>query len=230
MKRALIALIALLAVGWGLYVLMNSRTFQLFGEIVPRVETSQKVVALTLDDGPGKHAGEVLDILKAKNVKATFFLNGAMMEEFPGHAERIVKEGHQVGNHTWSHPRMIFKSPATIRSEIEKTDAAIRRFGYRGEIQFRPPFGKKLVALPWYLAKHHRKTITWDVEPETYPEVAARADTIVAHVLEKTRPGSIILLHPMWHAQTRAAIPPIVDALRARGYRFVTVDELLATR
>ena len=228
MKRLAIALLLLAAAGWGTYALMNARTFQLFGEIVPRVETSRKVVALTLDDGPGKHADLVLDILAQKNVRATFFLNGSMMREFPGHAERIVREGHQVGNHTWSHPRMVFKWPATIRSEVERTDAEIRRFGYRGEIQFRPPFGKKLVALPWYLYRHGRRTIMWDVEPETYPEVAARADTIVAHVLQNTRPGSIILLHPMWHAQTRAAMPPIIDGLRARGYTFVTVDDLLA--
>jgi peptidoglycan/xylan/chitin deacetylase (PgdA/CDA1 family) len=230
MKRLGLVLLALVIWGAGTYILMNSRTFQLFGEIIPRVETSKKVVALTLDDGPGKHAGEILDSLRQKQVKATFFLNGAMMEEFPGYAEQIVKEGHQVGNHTWSHPRMVFKSPRTIRSEIERNDAAIRRFGYRGEIHFRPPFGKKLVVLPWYLYRHGRKTITWDVEPETYPEIAKRADTIVSHVLQKTRPGSIILLHPMWNAQTRAAMPRIIDGLRARGYSFVTVDQLLASR
>ena len=192
----------------------------------------RKVVALTFDDGPGPFTCEVLATLAAKDVKATFFLIGADVAAHPDEARRIVAAGHQVGNHSWSHPRLVFKSRAFIASEIERTDRAIRDAGYRGAIAFRAPYGKKLIGLPLYLARHGRPNISWDVEPNSYDDIDRSATKITAHVVERVRPGSIILLHPMYHGRqaTRAAIGPIVDSLRARGYALVTVDELLAMR
>jgi chitin deacetylase len=232
MKRLLIAVAMLFAASYGLLQLSRSSTYQLFGEIVPRVETAQKVVALTFDDGPTPHVREVLDTLAARNVKATFFMIGAQIAEDREDARRVVAAGHEVGNHSWSHARMVFKSPSFIAREIEDTDREIRRVGYRGEIHFRSPFGKKLVGLPLYLARHNRENITWDVEPNSDPSVDRSTDRIVANVLERTRPGSIILLHPMYKGReaTRAAIAPIIDGLHAHGYAFVTVDQLLALR
>jgi peptidoglycan/xylan/chitin deacetylase (PgdA/CDA1 family) len=127
---------------------------------------------------------------------------------------------------------MVFKTPSFIASEIEKTDREIRKAGYVGEIQIRPPYGKKLVGLPWYLARHHRKTIMWDVDPLTDRNVDRSTDRIVEFVLSRVRPGSIVLLHPMYKGReaTRAALGPIIDGLHARGFRFVTVNELLAYR
>lgn len=231
-KNAMIAAAFLLAGLWGALQLSRSRTVQLFGEIVPRVETTNKVVALTFDDGPTPYVSEVLETLRRKNVKTTFFLIGAQIVEDPEDARRIVEAGHQVGNHSWSHTRMVLKSPSFIRREIEDTDRLIRQAGYRGPIHFRSPYCKKLVGLPWYLARHHRKNITWDVEPESNPNIDGHADRIVADVLAHSRPGSIILLHPMYKpgAPTRAAVGPIIDGLRARGFTLVTVDELLASR
>jgi peptidoglycan/xylan/chitin deacetylase (PgdA/CDA1 family) len=231
MKRFAIIVSAVLLASAVLFKISKSRTFQFFGEIVPRVETNQKVVALTFDDGPAPQVRELLDTLAAKNVKATFFLIGAQIVEDPADARRIVADGHQVGNHSWSHDRMVLKTPSFYAREIEDTDRQIRNAGYRGEIDFRAPYGKKLIGLPWYLAQHHRKDIMWDVEPESFPD-DGNTDRIVAYVLEHTRPGSIIILHPQYanRGPTRAAVGPIIDGLRARGYMFLTVDQLLALR
>ena len=232
MKRVAIILVTLLLVSAALFKISKSRTFQFFGEIVPRVETNQKVVALTFDDGPAPEVRPLLDTLDAKNVKATFFLIGAQIVEDPADARRIVEAGHQVGNHSWSHARMVLKTPSFYAREIEDTDREIRKIGYRGEIDFRAPYGKKLIGLPWYLAQHHRRDIMWDVEPESFSDVEDHTDRIIAYVLEHTRPGSIIILHPQYRnrAATRAAVGPIIDGLRARGFRFLTIEQLLSLR
>jgi peptidoglycan-N-acetylglucosamine deacetylase len=153
---------------FGTYKLMNSRTFQLFGGLTSHVETNQKAVALTFDDGPTKNVEKIIPLLQKYHAKGTFFLIGKELEEHPEFGEELVKAGEQIGNHTYSHNRMVFKSPSYIKEEIEKTDKLIREIGYKGKIDFRPPNGKKLVGLPFYLMRHHRDTITWSLEPDTY--------------------------------------------------------------
>src|SRR5215217_1924543 len=102
----LIAVIAFLLIACGLFQISKSRTFQFFGKIYPRVETSQKVVALTFDDGPGaERTDEILKILADENVKATFFVIGADIEKNPGQLEKIIAAGHEIGNHTFNHER-----------------------------------------------------------------------------------------------------------------------------
>ncbi|HLM68707.1 MAG TPA: polysaccharide deacetylase family protein, partial [Longimicrobium sp.] len=176
-------------------------------------------------------ADAILPLLDSLGVRATFFVNGNSLAERPDVARRFVAAGHELGNHTWSHPRMLLKSQPAIRREVERTDSVIRAVGHAGPIHFRPPYGKKLVGLPWYLHRTGRTTVTWDVEPESFPEVDGNAERIAAHVLERARPGSIILLHVMFpsRAESRRAVPAIVAGLRARGYRFVTVSELMKT-
>jgi peptidoglycan-N-acetylglucosamine deacetylase len=224
-------LVVVLATAVTLFEVSKARTFQFFGTLVDRVDTSEKVVALTFDDGPdpaGTHA--VLDALKSRQVPATFFLIGRDIAAHPGLAHDIAAAGHEIGNHSFSHDRMIGVTPAWVADEVEATDALIRTTGYTGEILFRPPNGKKLFALPHYLAEHHRTTITWDVEPDSAGTPAAA--TVVSETLGQVRPGSIVLLHAMYagREQTRQAIGPILDGLKQRGYRFVTVSQLLAMR
>jgi len=218
---------ALLIAGYGLFRISKSRTFQFFGEIVSRVETSEKVVALTFDDGPTEYVTDVLNTLKKKDVKATFFLIGRELEKNPQFGKDIVLSGHELGNHTYSHQRMWFKSPAFVASEIEKSNELIQAAGYQGQIHFRPPYGKKLFILPWYLQQHDTKTVMWDLEPDSY---GSGADFIEKYTLENTKPGSIVLLHPLCKACSgqREALGRIIDGLRAQGYQFVTVSELLA--
>lgn len=231
--RIAIALVLIVAALAGLFALSRSRTFQLFGEIVPRVETNRKVVALTFDDGPQMAAlEEVLAPLDAHGVKATFFLCGAQIEEHPQAAKKLAAAGHELGNHTYSHERLWFKSMAYIRGEFERTDALLRAAGHSGPIHVRAPYCKKLVAAPLYWSRTNRIHVTFDVEPESDPEIDASSERIVQHVLANARPGSIILLHP-WYSNrqnTRRAVPAIIAGLRAKGFAFVTVDELLRLR
>lgn len=211
---------------FGTIKLMNSRTFQLFGGLTNQVETNQKVVALTFDDGPTKNVDKILPLLDLYNVKATFFLIGNEMKKNPDEAIKIVSAGHQIGNHTYSHQRMVFKSPSYIKEEIEKTDKLIREAGYKDNIDFRPPYGKKLAGLPYYLNKNNRETITWSLEPDTYFTTATEK---VNYVKKNVRPGSIILIHPMYDDTGEAlqTIKGILQSLSNEGYKFITVHELL---
>ncbi|OBB07877.1 polysaccharide deacetylase [Mycolicibacterium conceptionense] len=222
----LIAAVTALAAG---YWVMNSRSFTLGGHLVHRVETSAKVVALTFDDGPTGYTPEVLRMLDDAKVRATFFLTGAELTAAPQYGAAIAAAGHEIGNHSYSHRRMVLISRDTVADEIERTDSAIRATGYQGAITFRPPYGKKFWTLPRYLAAHDRTMVTWDVEPDS--AAGANADAIVAETVSGVRPGSIILLHAMYDSRdaSRAAVPRIIDELRTAGYRFVTVSELLAT-
>lgn len=226
---SLVTVVVLVATMFGMSAVGNARTFQFFGGLTNRVETSAKVVALTFDDGPDPAgARQLLDALARAEVPATFYLVGQDMAKYPDLARDIAAAGHELGNHTFSHERMMFVSAGFVAGEVERTDALIRQAGYRGEITFRPPNGKKLLELPYYLDQHNRKTIMWDVEPDS-AEADASAQRIVDVTVEQTRPGSIILLHGMYAGrdQTRLAVTPIIDRLKADGYRFVTVSDLL---
>lgn len=210
--------------------LSKSRQIQLFGEMVARVETTRPVVALTFDDGPRPgFTEEILEILREEEVRATFFVTGHVLEGNSLQAQRIVAAGHELGNHSYSHVRMIFRSYPFVREEIERTDELIRAAGYEGDIHFRPPYGKRFIVLPYYLSSTDRTTVFMDVEPDSYPEIAADDKGIVSHVLAETRPGSIILLHVMNESRVESmqAVPGIIEGLRSRGYEFVTVSELL---
>ncbi|PWU70168.1 MULTISPECIES: polysaccharide deacetylase family protein [Gracilibacillus] len=203
------------------YYLMNARSFQIFGGLTNQVETDELVVALTFDDGPTEKVDAILALLDDYQAKATFFLIGKDMKNNPQQTRKIVEAGHQIGNHTFSHERMIFQSQQFIKQEITKTDQLIREAGYQEEIDFRPPFGKKLFGLPYYLSKHDRETITWNIEPDT-------AEDKLAYVQEKIEPGSIILLHPMYDqsGEELQLLEEILQLLTSQGYSFITVDEL----
>src|SRR4030095_14680847 len=232
-RIALIAVVLIIVISVGLRQVSRSRTFQFFGEIIPRVETSQKIVALTFDDGPTPQAtDQILTILSEMNVRATFFVTGAALEENLEQGKKLVAAGHELGNHSYSHVRMFFVTPSFVKQEIESTDKLIRETGYQGDIHFRPPYGTKLFAVPYSLWRHGRKSITWDVEPDSYPEIAADANKIVEHVRANVRPGSIIILHVMYpnRRESMKSVKLIVEGLRAEGYEFKTVSELLAAR
>ena len=229
MKKKIILILSVIAIIFlllvGAFKLMNARTFQLFGGLTHKVETNQRVVALTFDDGPTENVDDIIALLKKYDIKATFFLIGNEMEENPEEAKKLVNEGHQIGNHTYSHNRMILKSPSFIKEEIESTDDLIREAGYSGEIDFRPPNGKKIVGLPYYLSKHHRDTIMWNIEPDTF---YTDADDKIDYVNDHVTPGSIILMHAMYDktGEELKALDGIIQSLLDQGYSFVTVNEL----
>lgn len=229
MKRKLIIggitviLIAVLFVG--IFKVTKLRTFQFFGGLTYQAETEEKVIALTFDDGPTKNVDQLLPLLDEYNAKATFFLIGNEIEKHPEEAKKLFEAGHQIGNHTYSHKRMVLKSPSFIKEEIEKTDELIRSIGYTEEIDFRPPYGKKFIGLPYYLNKHNKETIMWSLDPETY---YTSVNEKISYVMENIEPGSIILLHPMYDQTggTLQVVETILKELTDEGYRFVTVDEL----
>ncbi len=232
-KKAILFLVSfIIAIGFlfGLYKLMNSTTFQVSGEIIDHKDTEKKLVALTFDDGPNENTDEILRILEEKSVRATFFLIGENIEKNASEAKKIVAAGHQLGNHSYSHTRMIFKSPGFVASEIEKTNTLIKDAGYAGEITFRPPYGKKLFVLPMYLNQHHIKTIMWNHDPLQELPPTSTSQEMSVYVSENAKPGSIILIHPWYGLEnnSRDAIPNIIDRLKEKGFEFVTVHELLA--
>jgi peptidoglycan-N-acetylglucosamine deacetylase len=232
-QALLVALASLPLVLGPVWKLTSSRTHQVFGEIVPRVDTQDRVVALTFDDGPTpEFTPRVLAILRREGVAATFFVTGSELEGNPGLGRQIVDAGHELGNHSYSHPRMIGRSYAFVKDEVERTDALIRAAGHHRPIHFRAPYSKKFLVLPYYLGRTGKTLISCDLEPDSYPEVTAEASRIVKHVRDGVRPGSIILLHVMYPSRRTSleAVPGILRELREDGYRFVTVSELLGKR
>ncbi len=229
--RKIIATVVLVCffVIYAFWQVANSRSFQFFGEIIPRVKTAEKVVALTFDDGPTAKTPEILAILREVDVKATFFITGKELAGNMQEGQLIVAAGHELGNHTYSHTRMVLKFPSYVKREIEKTDELIRKTGYQGEMFFRPPYAKKLFVLPYYLHQNNRKTITWDLEPDSISEIANDSQKMIDYVVSNATPGSIILLHPMYDSRHKTvnALRGIVTGLRAQGYSFKTVSELL---
>lgn len=211
------------------YKLMVSTNYQIAGQIISHIDTSEKIVALTFDDGPSIYTDDIINVLKTKDIPATFFLIGKEMEQYPEETKKLIVAGFEIGNHSYSHTRMIFKSPRYITDEIEKTNTLIKKSTTQDEILFRPPYGKKLIFLPLYLKSQNIKTITWDIDPLTALGSNATDQEIATYVITHTKPGSIILLHPWYGKQNnpRESISIIVDSLKASGYRFVTVSQLL---
>lgn len=210
-----------------LWQVSKARCLQLVGEVTCRIDTVSKLVALTFDDGPTPEGVDaILGELGPRGISATFFLIGNRMEKFPGQAERLIAAGHELGNHTFTHKRNIGRSQEFYATEIAKTDALLKRAGSDTNL-FRPPFGKRLIGLPLEVERAGYRTIMWDVEeqPEKFNEPRAFAQDI----LSRTRPGSIILIHPMYRHNhvARAALPMVLDGLAAQGYEVVTVSELL---
>lgn len=138
-----IAIVLLMMFSYGVKRVIQTRSWQIAGELVSRVETSDKVVALTFDDGPtDADADAVFDVLDDHQVPATFYVNGKDVKDNSATMQRIIHGGHEIGNHTWSHRPMAFVSPSTVVDEIEPTDQVIRDTGYDGPLTFRPPHGK----------------------------------------------------------------------------------------
>ncbi len=229
-RNLFIVLIAVtLIVGFVAWRMSKSRCYQLVGALTCRMETSEKIVALSFDDGPTPEGVDaVLAALEPRKIKATFFLIGDRMEKWPGQGQRLVAAGHELGNHSYSHTRMIGKWPSDYDTEIARTDRLLKAEGAPKPALFRPPFGKRLIGLPLAVERADYRLIMWDVEDDAkhHPDPKGYA----ADILARVKPGSIILMHPMYrHNETaRDALPLVLDGLKAKGYRVVTVGELLA--
>ncbi len=202
------------------------------GGNVPNVTYSagsraQAYVALTFDDGP--HATltpRPLDILRERNVKATFYVLGPRVKASPSIMQRMVSEGHEVGNHSWTH-RVMSKAPdAAVFKEFQDThDAIMASCGVAPKTQ-RPPYGAMTkVQRSMLKDKFGYSCILWDVDPLDWKKPGS--SVVASRILSGTKNGSIILLHDI-HSGSVDAVPAVLDGLLAKGYTFVTVSQLLA--
>jgi peptidoglycan/xylan/chitin deacetylase (PgdA/CDA1 family) len=230
MIQAALAATGLVAAGAAAHGAFH-RNSPFFGGSLGRLPGAGRIVSLTFDDGPNPVATpRILAALKAKGVRATFFLLGRHVEQWPDLARAVVDAGHQVGNHGYSHARLYRRGPGFTRNDLTKgTDAIERATGVRPRL-FRAPHGFRA---PWVtpIARSlGQRTIgwtlgVWDTDRPGSEEIARRA-------VAGARPGTILLLHdgdgydPKGdRAQTAAAVSLIVDGLRGRGYKFDTLPE-----
>ncbi|KHF40014.1 polysaccharide deacetylase [Halalkalibacter okhensis] len=194
-------------------------------------EPARKQVALTFDDGPDSfYTPKILDILKQKNVPATFFVMGKQIEEFPDMMRRMVREGHGIANHTWNHPNIPTVMTSTLVEEIQSTQKEMMKTVGRMPDLFRPPYGAMTKSDHIVLHEMGMRTIMWSVD--TIDWSGQSAEEILSIVRRDISPGGIILQHNFQSDArlldgTVEALPRMIDELQAQGYQFVTVQTLL---
>jgi peptidoglycan/xylan/chitin deacetylase (PgdA/CDA1 family) len=193
-----------------------------------KVKDSEKVIAFTVDDGPWPQTTEqMLDIFKQNDVKATFFWIGKSIENSPEIARRVVAEGHAIGNHTWHHWYHQMDA-ATAASEIDRTAQIIYETTGVKTTYFRPPGGVLNNGLAQYAKEQNYSVVMWSLtSADTDPR--AKPQAFVKNVLKGAHPGAIVLMHDGGGDRSRTvkALPDMISGLKAQGYRFVTIPELL---
>ncbi|MBW4510332.1 MAG: polysaccharide deacetylase family protein [Scytonematopsis contorta HA4267-MV1] len=193
-----------------------------------KVDPNNKVIALSFDDGPWrKNTDSILKILKRNNVKATFFMLGDSLANFPQQGKLIADEGHAIGNHTWHHfyHRM---DEQTAGKEIETTADLIYKTTNIKTTLFRPPGGIMTNCVADYAKKHNYTIVMWSADSIDYSHPSV--PVIVNRVMREAKPGGIVLMHDGGgnnRSQTIAALPQIISKLKAQGYSFVTIPKLL---
>jgi peptidoglycan/xylan/chitin deacetylase (PgdA/CDA1 family) len=221
--------LAMLLTAGGLWWLSKQRCFLPGAIIICRVDTDEKIVALSFDDGPTDDGVDsVLPVLAAHGVHASFFVIGEAMARNPAATRRIVEAGHELGNHSLTHRRMVGRSMATYRKELSQTNMLIEAAGAPRPMLVRPPYFQRLWGFARAVEEAGQTLVTADVPDSMDPALSAEA--YADDILVRVRPGSIILVHPMYRsgANARGAVPILLERLRADGYRVVTVSELLA--
>ena len=184
-------------------------------------------IAMTFDDGPSPETTpRLLDILKQRNIKATFFMIGQNAERNPAIVKRILAEGHEIGNHSWTHPQLSKLSDDRVTEEINKTQNAIKDASGYTPVLMRPPYGAITARQKDWIEKDFGlSVIIWSVDPFDWKRPGA--SVIEQRILAGARPGAIVLSHDI-HKQTVDAMPATLDALAAKGFKFVTVSQLIA--
>lgn len=192
-----------------------------------RVRTTEPYIAMTFDDGPHpQNTPRLLDMLRERNIKATFYVIGRSVNMYPEIVRRMAAEGHEIGNHTWTHRNLTGLSSASIRNEMDSTrDVIISACGVE-PLTMRPPYGALRESQRVSIFKEYGyPTIMWDVDPKDWQRPGV--SVVTSRILEKTRNGSIVLAHDL-HKPTVDAMPETLDGLLKRGFQFVTVSQLLS--
>jgi peptidoglycan/xylan/chitin deacetylase (PgdA/CDA1 family) len=190
-------------------------------------------IAMTFDDGPHPTlTPKLLDILKERHIHVTFFVLGQMVKTHPEILAREVAEGHEIGNHSWDHPPLNKLAEGGLQHQLADTSAIIKEVSGKAPIIMRPPYGATNPRLSRAIEKEYgMKVILWSVDPIDWkdpgPQVVTQRILSGGKESGGAKPGAIILSHDI-HKGTVEAMPATLDALLAKGYKFVTVSELLA--
>ena len=183
-------------------------------------------IAMTFDDGPSAAlTPKLLDLLAAHHIKATFFVIGENVAEHPEIVARAAREGHEIASHSWSHPNFAKMSQESVRSQLQRTDDAIKSATGKSPTLMRPPYGSITEREKrWIHDEFGYDIILWDVDPLDWKRPGPAV--VRNRILKETRPGSIVLSHDI-HPGTIEAMPSTFDELEAKGFKFVTVSELI---
>jgi peptidoglycan-N-acetylglucosamine deacetylase len=198
-----------------------------------KVANSRNFIAITFDDGPAPSTPRLLDMLAQRNIKATFFVIGQSAAAKPNVIRRIVADGHEIANHTWTHPALSGLSDAGVRKELGRSHEALVNMAGAAPRMYRPPGGAITERQrQWILSEFGYPTIMWTVDPRDWEPVSRggtknRPDLLTQRILRDTTSGAIVLVHDL-HASSVDAMPATLDGLLARGFRFLTMSQLLA--
>ena len=221
------------AVGLGWYG-CAAPSSQWLGPSLVRGAAHGRRIALTFDDGPAPPFTEqILDILRARGITATFFVCGRNVERHPDVARRIVAEGHTLGNHTFSHPFLCFRSRRSMAGEIDRTQEAVRKITGEPPTLFRPPYGVRWFGLWRVLGERGLRLVMWS---DSGLDWRQGAEAIVSTAVKGLRPGAILLLHDghgvrppgeVDRSHTVRALPAIIDWALREGFSFVPLKDFL---
>ena len=190
----------------------------------PAVNSGGKVIALTFDDGPGPYTAQLLDILDQHGAKATFFLIGSKVSAQADVLRRMHSRGHQLGNHSWSHPELPKLPVGQIAGEIDRTNDAIKQATGVKPTILRPPYGAVNSAVLEQLRLRGMSSILWSVDTRDWAD--RNSEIVCSRAVAGAHPGAIILMHDI-HQTSVGAVPCILSALKQQGYSFVTVQGLI---
>ncbi|WP_224815086.1 polysaccharide deacetylase family protein [Hasllibacter sp. MH4015] len=193
---------------------------------VTHIPTAQPLVAMTFDDGPHPRlTPQLLDMLRVRGIRATFYVIGRNAARYPQILQRMVAEGHEIGNHTWSHPSLYGHSDGALLNQIDRTNQAVFAAVGRPPVTMRPPYGNLYDRQRLMLHQSRSMpTILWSVDPLDWQRPGS---TVVSQrIVRGGHSGGVILAHDI-HTATVRAMPSALDGLTGRGFRFVTVSELI---
>jgi peptidoglycan/xylan/chitin deacetylase (PgdA/CDA1 family) len=196
--------------------------------LIEHVATEAPYVALTFDDGPDEHTlPQLLDLLKQENVKATFFLIGERAEKLPELTRRIADEGHEIGNHSYTHSRLPkLPDEAAVRAEITRCQEVLERLSGQSPVIYRAPFIAHDERLWKILSEAGLPSISGSHKTQDWNSKRSR-EQILTSATKDIKAGDIILMHS-WRKATLEAMPEIIEQIRQQGLQMVTVSELLA--
>ena len=226
----IIVLIVFFLIGLILSFFWPAKLFfdMLFDNVIVRGNRHEKKVAITFDDGPHPiYTPQILDILRDKGVKASFFLTGENTDSYPEIAKKIYDEGHDVGIHSYEHLKLIFLSSQKIKNQLKRTEQAIAKATGMKPFLFRPPYGYRDPRVLKIAKDLGYYTVLWDVTAFDWKRKGV--DIIVATVLKQIYNGSVILLHDGRgdRSQTVEALKIIIDKLEKNDYTFIKISEMI---